>query len=88
MAVSVGGQNGLLDGLLGGDGAGDPFAHVAGASATLRALAAGAEDVDGAAGAGANGGIDFTIPNGPADADIHAVATAFPADATYSQAQR
>src|SRR5262249_35929895 len=48
------------------------------AAAALGALAAGAEDVGGAARAGPNGRIDLTLANGPADADIHAETTTFP----------
>ena len=57
-----------------GRGLGDALAHVAGAGAALGALAAGAEDVGGTAGACPDGGVDFAFPNGLADADEHGLA--------------
>jgi hypothetical protein len=42
-----------------------------GAAAALGVLAAGAEDIDWATGAGPDGGIDIAFPDGPADAKIH-----------------
>jgi len=65
----------------------DALAHVAGAAAALGALAAGTKDIDWTACACAHGGVDFAFPNGPADADVHALAFLY-ADATYSQVQR
>jgi hypothetical protein len=62
----------------------DALAHVAGAAAALRALAAGAEHIDRTTGAGTYGGVDFTFANGPADTDEHALAFLY-AVATYSQ---
>ena len=64
-------------GLLVGPGLRDALAHVAGAAAALGALAAGAEDIGGAAGAGPDGGVDFAFTDGPADADEHALAPRF-----------
>ena len=51
---------------------GDALAHVAGAAAALGTFATGPENVGWPTGARLNGGFDFTIPNGSADADIHA----------------
>ena len=71
--TSVGGEKGRLNWTFMGDRAGDAIAHVAGAGAALGALAAGPEDVGGTPGACPDGSIDFTLPNGLADADIHAL---------------
>src|SRR2546421_536731 len=74
--ASVGGEDGLLNRALPRNRIGDALAHVAGATATLGALATGPEYVGWPTGAGPDGGFDFTIPNCPADADVHAPASA------------
>src|SRR5262249_2304528 len=67
------------------DRPGDALAHVAGAAAALRRLAAGPEDVGWTAGARSDGGVDFPFTNRLANTDEHALAPGPHADATYSQ---
>lgn len=56
-----------------GDRVSNSIAHVAGAGSALGALAAGPEDVGGTPGPRPDGGIDFALAYGFADADIHAL---------------
>ena len=49
----------------------DPLAQLGGTAAALGAFATGPEYVDGATGAGPDGGVNFSFPDGPADAKIH-----------------
>ena len=67
----VGGEQRLRGSLFAGDGLVDPLAHLGGAAAALGALAASPENVDRTTGAGPDGGVDFSFPDGPADAKIH-----------------
>jgi hypothetical protein len=57
--------------LFGRDRLGDALAHLAGTAAALRGLAAGPENVDWAASARPDGGIDIAFPNGPTVTDVH-----------------
>jgi hypothetical protein len=70
-AALVGSHQGRTRCLLLADRLVDPPAHVGSAAAALGILAAGAEDIDWATGAGPYGGIDIAFPDGPADAKIH-----------------
>lgn len=71
MTDLVGGQQVGGGRLLTGDRLVDPLAHVDGAAAALGGLAAGSENIGRTAGASPDGGVDFTFPDGPANANIH-----------------
>ena len=58
-------------GLFAADRLVDPLAHVGRTAAALGILTARAEDIDGATGAGPDGGIDITLPDGPTNAKVH-----------------
>lgn len=68
-------------------GVGDALAEIAGAAATLRVLAAGAEDIGRLARARPYGGVDVAFPNGLTDAEIHVVATVFHSCDLFSDAK-
>ena len=69
--ILVGGHQAGCGGLLAGDRLVDPLAHVDGAAAALRILTAGPEDIGRTARTRPDGGIDFTVPDGPANANVH-----------------
>jgi hypothetical protein len=71
MRTLVSGHQAGRGGLFASDRLVDPLAHIDRATATLGALAASAKDIDWTTGAGSDGGVDFTFPDGPANANVH-----------------